>query len=78
MSALISGNRTITAHPTTTLFPTPTIDDGATWGTITIESSWPGVNVTISKVTPKDLRAIAAECNRVADLLETAAIAEAA
>lgn len=70
MSARISGNRTITVHPTTSLFPVPSIDNGAAWGTITVDSSWPGVNVTISKVTPEDLRAIAAECTRVADLLD--------
>lgn len=78
MSARISGGRTITAHPTTSLFPTPKFDDAATWGTITVESAWPGVNATISRVTPADLRAIASECTRVADLLEPAATTKAA
>ena len=51
---------------------------GSRWASITIESDWPSVSAVISKITPDELRAIAAECVRVADLLETVTIAEAA
>ncbi len=51
---------------------------GPRWASITIESDWPSVSAVISKITPDELRAIAAECVRVADLLEPVTIAEAA
>ena len=44
---------------------------GSRWASITIESDWPSVSAAISKITPDDLRAIAAECVRVADLLDS-------
>ena len=36
---------------------------GSRWASIIIESDWPSVSAEISKITPDDLRAIAAECD---------------
>jgi hypothetical protein len=44
---------------------------GSRWASITIESVWPSVSAAISKITPDELRAIADECVRVADLLDS-------
>lgn len=44
--------------------------DQGRWATISFESGWPSLSAVFSKLTPSELRAIAAECTRVADLLD--------
>ena len=43
---------------------------GNSWASITVETEWPAVSVAVSKISPSELRAIAAECTRIADLLD--------
>lgn len=52
--------------------------DQGRWASISVESSWPSVAAAISMLMPSELRAIAAECMRVADLLEPAAAVDEA
>ena len=46
------------------------ISGGDRWASIGIDSSWPSITSTMSKITPKELRAIAAACTSIADRLE--------
>lgn len=51
--------------------------DQGRWATIIFEAEWPSISAVISKLTPSELRAIAAECMRVADLLDPDVITSA-
>ena len=44
---------------------------GDSWASITVETEWPTLSVAISKIFPYELRAIADECTRIADLLDS-------